>query len=435
MRNADYIPVGQIPMIDLGAQYEAAKARREEAENRKLEYLSQFKRVRGPLTDGLKPEIQKRWDSIESLLDEGDMSLEGRKKLQQQYQDYADFASYGVDFTRALDEREAEVLANPERYNLDVLRELETYRTVTPTAESFMNMSLPSLSQYAKYTPKKMSPKEMAFSVYENAKNFDALDNFRNKDGSINSNAVKEAVAAQYIGLTDEEIRNVAADRLAKLGRLTGSVDDVYALDSLTKDDLLRYQEEHMAEVEQRLLGELAKDVETDAEKRAAELRDYAAKVGIQGRQSEKEIRLRAQMDKEAEAPKATRNIYAPIMSFLDNEITSDMFDADDVKTAKNIGTALSKIGFEVDDAGFFAEQIKIKSPDGKEVTIDLPETFDGQSADAFKAQISQAIINNLPGENEGDKLMYLNRLYSSGIVPQEGGGASAEELRKKYNY
>jgi hypothetical protein len=108
-------------------------------------------------------------------------------------------------------------------------------------------------------------------------------------------------------------------------------------------------------------------------------------------------------------------------MSFLDNEITSDMFDADDVKTAKNIGTALSKIGFEVDDAGFFAEQIKIKSPDGKEVTIDLPETFDKQSADAFKAQISQAIINNLPGENEGDKLMYLNRLYSSGIVPQEG--------------
>ncbi len=158
MRNADYIPVGQIPMIDLGAQYEAAKSRREEAENRKLEYLSQFKRVRGPLTDGLKPEIQKRWDSIEALLEEGDMSLDGRKKLQQQYQDYADFASYGVDFTRALDEREAEVLANPERYNLDVLKELETYRTVTPTAEAFMNMSLPSLSQYSKYTPKKMSP-------------------------------------------------------------------------------------------------------------------------------------------------------------------------------------------------------------------------------------------------------------------------------------
>jgi glycine betaine/choline ABC-type transport system substrate-binding protein len=188
MRNADYIPVGQIPMIDLGAQYEAAKARREDAENRKLEYLSQFKRVRGPLTDGLKPEIQKRWDSIEALLEEGDMSLDGRKKLQQQYQDYADFASYGVDFTRALDEREAEVLANPERYNLDVLKDLETYRTVTPTAEAFMNMTLPSLSQYAKYTPKKMSPKDMAFSVYENAKNFDALDNFRNKDGSMKRN-------------------------------------------------------------------------------------------------------------------------------------------------------------------------------------------------------------------------------------------------------
>ncbi len=422
MRNADYIPVGQIPMIDLGAQYEAAKARREEAENRKLEYLSQFKRVRGPLTDGLKPEIQKRWDSIEALLEEGDMSLEGRKKLQQQYQDYADFASYGVDFTRALDEREAEVLANPERYNLDVLKELETYRTVTPTAEAFMNMSLPSLSQYSKYTPKKMSPKEMAFSVYENAKNFDALDNFRNKDGSINSNAVKEAVAAQYIGLTDEEIRNIAADRLAKLGRLTGSVDDVYALDSLTKDDLLRYQEEHMAEVEERLLGELAKDVETSAEKRAAALQDYASEIAIKGRQTEREMRLKSQLDKDAEKPSATRNIYAPLMTFLDNEITSDMFNADDAKTAKNLKSALGKIGFEVNTSGpFWQEKIAIKSPDGKETIIELPKTFDGQSAANFKAQISQAIINNLPGENEGDKLMYLNRLYSSGIVPQAG--------------
>jgi hypothetical protein len=423
MRNADYIPVGQIPMIDLGAQYEAAKARREEAENRKLEYLSQFKRVRGPLTDGLKPEIQKRWDSIESLLDEGDMSLDGRKKLQQQYQDYADFASYGVDFTRALDEREAEVLANPERYNLDVLRELETYRTVTPTAESFMNMSLPSLSQYAKYTPKKMSPKEMAFSVYENAKNFDALDNFRNRDGSINSNAVKEAVAAQYIGLTDEEIRNVAADRLAKLGRLTGSVDDVYALDSLTKDDLLRYQEEHMAEVEQRLLGELAKDVETDAEKRAAELRDYAAKVGIQGRQSEKEIRLRAQMDKEAEAPKATRNIYAPLVTFLEDSIADNILVQEEADTAPELQKTLSKIGFTVEQAKPGKDAIKIKSPDGKEVVIDLPSGIDEDAAlkKSVREQVLQAVINNLPGENEGDKLMYLNRLYSSGIVPQGG--------------
>lgn len=423
MRNADFISVGQIPMIDLGAQYEAAKARREEAENRKLEYLSQFKRVRGPLTDGLKPEIQKRWDAIETLLDEGDMSLEGRKKLQQQYQDYADFASYGVDFTRALDEREAEVLANPERYNLDVLKELETYRTVTPTAESFMNLSLPSLSQYAKYTPKKMSPKEMAFSIYENAKNFDALDNFRNKDGSINSNAIKEAVAAQYIGLTDEEIRNIAADRLAKLGRLTGSVDDVYALDSLTKEDLIRYQEEHMAEVEQRLLGELAKDVETAAEKRAAELRDYAAKVAIQGRQSEREIRLRAKLDKEAQTPAATRNIYAPLMTFLENNIADSVLLQKEEDTAPELQKALSKIGFTVEQAKPGKNAIAIISPEGKEVVIDLPSGLDKDAAlkKSVRDQVLQAVINNLPGENEGDKLMYLNRLYSSGIVPQAG--------------
>jgi hypothetical protein len=263
----------------------------------------------------------------------------------------------------------------------------------------------------------------MAFSVYENAKNFDALDNFRNRDGSINSNAVKEAVAAQYIGLTDEEIRNVAADRLAKLGRLTGSVDDVYALDSLTKDDLLRYQEEHMAEVEQRLLGELAKDVETDAEKRAAELRDYAAKVGIQGRQSEREIRLRAQMDKEAEAPKATRNIYAPLVTFLEDSISDNILVQEEADTAPELQKTLSKIGFTVEQAKPGRDAIKIKSPNGKEVVIDLPSGIDEDTAlkKSVREQVLQAVINNLPGENEGDKLMYLNRLYSSGIVPQGG--------------
>jgi len=74
MRNADYIPVGQIPMIDLGAQYEAAKSRREEAENRKLEYLSQFKRVRGPLTDGVHEYVASQPFSVLEVHAEKDVS-------------------------------------------------------------------------------------------------------------------------------------------------------------------------------------------------------------------------------------------------------------------------------------------------------------------------------------------------------------------------
>ena len=38
MRGAEYIPVASIPIVDLGAQYEAAKLRREESEERKLAY-------------------------------------------------------------------------------------------------------------------------------------------------------------------------------------------------------------------------------------------------------------------------------------------------------------------------------------------------------------------------------------------------------------
>ena len=55
MRNADYIPVAPLPIVDLGARYEAAKARREEAELRKLEYINQFQQTRGRISPGLLP--------------------------------------------------------------------------------------------------------------------------------------------------------------------------------------------------------------------------------------------------------------------------------------------------------------------------------------------------------------------------------------------
>jgi len=148
MRGAEYIPVASIPIVDLGAQYEAAKLRREESEERKLAYLNQFKQVRGSLSEGVRPAVQQRWNQVESLLDQGDMSFEGRKKLQQAYTDYAEYTAQGVDFTRALDEREAEVLSNPQKYNLDVLKELDTYRSVKPDDAFLTNFTLPSLANY-----------------------------------------------------------------------------------------------------------------------------------------------------------------------------------------------------------------------------------------------------------------------------------------------
>ena len=182
MRNADYIPVAQLPIVDLSAQYEAAKARREESEERKLAYLNQFKQVRGALSDGLRPAVQQRWDVVDGLLDQGDMSFEGRKKLQQAYKDYAEYTAQGVDFTRALDEREAEVLSNPQKYNLDVLKELDTYRSVKPDDAFLTNFTLPSLAKYTKYQPKKLSSSTMASTIYNNMKQFDGLDAIRNAE-------------------------------------------------------------------------------------------------------------------------------------------------------------------------------------------------------------------------------------------------------------
>jgi hypothetical protein len=200
-------------------------------------------------------------------------------------------------------------------------------------------------------------------------------------------------------------------------------VDDVYALDSLTKDDMLRYQQEHMAEVEQRLLGELAKDVETSAEKRAAALQDYASEIAIKGRQTEREMRLKSQLDKDAEKPSVTRNLYAPLVTFLEGNIADNILFEEEADTATELQKVLGKIGFTVGQAVWGKDAISIKNSDGKEVVINIPKGIeqDAELKKSFRDQVIQAVFNNIPGENEVDKLMYLNSLYSSERVPQEG--------------
>ena len=42
-----FMPIGEVPMIDYGAVYRNAKARRELEEEKKLAYLNQFQQERG----------------------------------------------------------------------------------------------------------------------------------------------------------------------------------------------------------------------------------------------------------------------------------------------------------------------------------------------------------------------------------------------------
>lgn len=441
MRGAEYIPVASIPIVDLGAQYEAAKIRREQSEERKLAYLNQFKQVRGSLSDGVRPAVQQRWNQVESLLDQGDMSFEGRKKLQQAYTDYAEYTAQGVDFTRALDEREAEVLSNPQKYNLDVLKEIDTYRSVKPDDTFLSNPTLPSLAQYTRFQPKKLSSSTMASTIYNNMKQFDGLDAIRNLDGTLNQVALENAVNAQFIGQNSEDVDAIVAEELSRLGRLDGSIAEavevIRSLSDVEKQNLIESAAQRTG---QMLFNLVSKDVLTKAEERAAEMEDFGTKVKIQGRQTEREIGLRQASDaalqreriaaeKAETTPRA--NPYAVFSDYLNQTITDDILSADEKQMVKNLAPSLPP-GYEVEASGpvQFGNTITIKGKKGDAgVKISLPKDLNTNqnSKDLVKRQIQQAILNSIPAGTENpeeDKLLYLSRIINQGALSSASADA-----------
>jgi hypothetical protein len=442
MRGAEYIPVANIPVVDLGAQYEAAKARREASEERKLAYLNQFKQVRGQLSDGLRPAVQERWNQVESLLDQGDMSFEGRKKLQQAYADYAGYTAQGVDFTSALDEREAEVLSNPEKYNLEVLKEIDGYRSVKPDDAFLTNPTFPSLTKYIKYQPKKMSSSAMAESAYNNLKAFDGLDNLRNADGTINEVAFNNTIDAQYLGLNSEQLDAIYAEELSLAGALDGSlVESVDKIRSLSDEDEKKYLASHAQRTANRLRSSLSKDVYTKAEERADAMKDAQAKAlfantltrGNIGLQQTNAIALENLKNKNRQGSPAV-DASAALSGYLQQQIGGDkafrITKTEGGKTqayntsvtediVENLSGPLSKIGFTVTKS---RNSIKITNPDGVVKTIPISEKVasDPKARETATNDIISAVMNNLPVMDEDQAIggaLYLNNLYKSGVI------------------
>lgn len=450
MRGAEYIPVASIPIVDLGAQYEAAKERREESEERKLAYLNQFKQVRGSLSDGVRPAVQQRWNQVESLLDQGDMSFEGRKKLQQAYKDYAEYTAQGVDFTRALDEREAEVLSNPQKYNLDVLKELDTYRSVKPDDTFLSNPTLPSLAQYTRFQPKKLSSSTMASTIYNNMKQFDGLDAIRNADGTLNQVALENAVNAQYIGISSEDEDAIVAEELSRLGRLDGNVAEaVEVIRNLSDTEKKNFIKSASQRTIQTLSNLVSKDAFTREEERAAGIEDFSTKVDIEGKQRIKELNLnnaadaelqrkRLEAEKAATTPKT--NPYALLSNYVTQNVTDNLIVNNGDKMAANLTPALAKLGYTVEGftptLGFGSHSITIKGKEDSEgVNITLASRTKKFSKQDILQEIQQAIFNSIPAgtENpESDRLLYLSRLSNLGIFGFTGPKNAEYETGRK---
>jgi len=424
MRNADYIPVAQIPMVDLSAQYEGAVARREEAELRKLQYLNQFQKTRGVIAEGVRPEVEKYWNEIQDSLASGDMSFEAKAKRQQLYNNYSTIAADAIDWTRELDEREATILASPDKFNnpTELLSAIEEdrYRTLSPGAIKGELAALPGLGNFYRFKQREVTPGGTAASILDNLKKGGGISKvYDQTTGVINDARLNSLVDGYYLAnqFTKEEEDMIIVNAMRRAGAIGETIEDAAKVQNLSNADRAAYLNEGMVEVKDALRNLISSDIDTAREKEAADLRNYAAKVGIQGRQSEREIALRASLDNQT---LAVSNPYASLAAYLGDKLTPGILVAgEDGLVEEDVASALtnvlSPIGFEViAPLNPFLEQIQIKNKNGKLLDINLKD----KSPEAVVSAVKAAVIDGIPGGDETERIMGLKRLEKTGILP-----------------
>lgn len=292
MRNADYIPVAPLPIVDLGARYEASKARREEADLRKLEYINQFQQTRGRISPGLLPEVSKYWDAIEESLDSGDMSFEAKKKRAELYRQYQNVAADAVSYTQELNEREATILSDPSKFNdpYGLVKDIDERRSkaISPDGISAEINALPSLGKSLRSKAKAITPGDISTELLTNLKQgggianlYDPITGILDKDKVFN--AVKGYMGFNELSREEEDAAIINSYRDLGWANLSD-----YDLNS--KLQKLTEQERQVAlgglnnQVGEALINSLASDITTEQEKDAAELVMTGKKLQLQAK-------------------------------------------------------------------------------------------------------------------------------------------------------
>jgi hypothetical protein len=291
MRNAEYMPVAQLPVLDLGAQYEAAKARREEAELRKLDYLNQFQQTRGRIAEGVRPEVEKLWNQLQDNLASGDMSFEAKKERQAVYNQYKSLAADAIDWTRELDDREATILSNPTLYKdpATLLKALEQdrLRPVDAAGIPAAISSLPSLSKFLRYQAKEMTPGAIAGTIMERLSAGGGLqDIYDSNTGQLDSKKLRDLTKNYFAanGLTEDEQQQALAYVMRKDGALSDSFEDISKIGNIDEQTSIETLNRFEGMVNQALENSLRNNIETETEKNNKELALYRAKLIMQQR-------------------------------------------------------------------------------------------------------------------------------------------------------
>lgn len=117
---------------DLVGYAQQLKAQKQERDNQLAEYLSKFNKAQGQLLDGVRPEIQKAWDEVQSLSTEVEMndSPGNRAALNRAYQDYAELAGAGMAYTQSVLKETTSAMVEPEKFNLRGMSAKDLYSNI-----------------------------------------------------------------------------------------------------------------------------------------------------------------------------------------------------------------------------------------------------------------------------------------------------------------
>ena len=285
-----FMPIGELPMIDYGAVYRNAKARRELEEEKKLAYLNQFQQERGAFTPGLQDQLQMEWDAIEQDLDEGDMSFEAKARRQKLYNTYKQHAADALTYAETINGLEASILADPTQYNdpAAIMQQLEQARTIPIDMNMIGNATsqLPRLGEFRRYALPEIAPNAAAGMILQNLKASGGFQNFYDMagKGALDPEAVANSVSAWFgtNSLSQEEEDQAIAYVLHQLGGLSGNMEDLSKIKNLDDAQREEYIGMYAQYVTKSLTNMLATDIETEKEKEQREYALYRRKLNAQ---------------------------------------------------------------------------------------------------------------------------------------------------------
>ena len=262
-----------MPQVDYGAIYDRAVARREQREQRELDYLNSFEQVRGPLTPGGKKLGQESWQKIQDSLNSGDMSVEARRERSQMYNDYKNTMAALIEYKNRLDDPEKKIYADPSKYTntneltaqIEALRN-QDFTDITDVENAISR--IPILSQYRAYT----APVKSVNDAVQDYRRGVSVDQFYDiETGELNNEGLRQSMGEyfDFQNLDDDDIYGIIAADLRSEGLLQGNMADAGKIREIFNDNerakasVARYVDK----VYKAALNSFNTDLQTAAEK------------------------------------------------------------------------------------------------------------------------------------------------------------------------